>query len=162
MISNVETGRSALLLDGAVKAAQTLGVSLDYLTGLTDDERPAAQLAARVNELQDAQARPTGAAGSARVLPFARPGIRTVPFVQGAGIAAGAGAAAVILVDCQRTTRRRDKVFAVRTDDGPVVKRLRHDEAGWRLMSDNRAYAPRSWPAHGRVIGQVMWTGRTL
>ena len=56
MISNVETGRSALLLDGAVKAAQTLNVSLDYLTGLTDDERPAADLAARINELQDSAA----------------------------------------------------------------------------------------------------------
>ena len=30
----------------------------------------------------------------------------------------------VIFVDFQRTTRRRNKIFAVRTDDGPVVKRL--------------------------------------
>ena len=38
MISNVETGRSALLLDGARKAAKTLDVSIDYLVGLTDDQ----------------------------------------------------------------------------------------------------------------------------
>ena len=42
MISHVEHGRSSLLLDGAVRAAKELGVSLDYLTGLTDDPTPAA------------------------------------------------------------------------------------------------------------------------
>ena len=40
MISHVEHGRSSLLLDGAVRAAKELGVSLDYLTGLTDDPTP--------------------------------------------------------------------------------------------------------------------------
>ncbi len=56
MISHVEAGRTSLLLDGAVKAAQTLGVSLDYLTGLTDNPAPAATLAAKVSELDDASA----------------------------------------------------------------------------------------------------------
>ena len=42
MISMVENNHSGLLMDGAVKAAQELGVSLDYLTGLTDDPTPAA------------------------------------------------------------------------------------------------------------------------
>ena len=42
MISHIENGRSALLLAGAVKAAKELGVSLDYLVGLTDDPTPAA------------------------------------------------------------------------------------------------------------------------
>ena len=41
MISNVERNRSNLLLDGAIGAARVLGVSLDYLTGLTDDPTPA-------------------------------------------------------------------------------------------------------------------------
>ena len=206
VISKVEHGKSALRLEGAVKAAQTLGVSLDYLTGLTDEPTPSAQLAARVSELEDAQARPAGAEGGSRILAFARPGIRTVPLVQHAAIAAGAGAAAddesllsyvpfrddwlrrhglnaehcrvievvgrsmeptlengaVILVDFQRTTRRRDKVCAVRTEDGPVVKRLRHDDGGWWLVSDNEDYRPVPWPPGAAVLGQVMWTGRTL
>ena len=42
MISMVETGKGNLLLDGAINAARELGVSLDYLTGLTDDPTPAA------------------------------------------------------------------------------------------------------------------------
>ena len=40
MISTVERGRSSLLLDGAVKAAQELEVSLDWLVGLADDPTP--------------------------------------------------------------------------------------------------------------------------
>ena len=42
-ISRVETGKSSLRLEGAVAAAQELDVSLDYLTGLTDDPTPAGQ-----------------------------------------------------------------------------------------------------------------------
>ena len=44
MISHVESGHSALLLDGAARAAGTLGVSLDCLVGLTDDPTPSAEL----------------------------------------------------------------------------------------------------------------------
>ena len=69
---------------------------------------------------------------------------------------------AMILVDFQRTVRRHNKIFAVRTEDGPVVKRLQRDEDGWQLASDNTAYQPVPWPRDARVLGQVMWTGRTL
>ena len=196
MISIVEHGRSALLLDGAAKAARTLGVSLDYLVGLTDDPTPAAARSAKVRELDDA-----GALATADGREF-----RPVLLTQGTGIAAGAGAnpddervlgslafrddwlrrhglntarcrvievigesmeptlqhRALILVDFQRTVRRRDKIFAVRTEDGPVVKRLQRTEDGWQLVSDNTAYAPIQWPDGAVVLGQVMWTGRTL
>ena len=56
MISHVEKGRSALLFDGATKAARELNISLDYLAGLTDTPEPAATLAAKVRELDDAGA----------------------------------------------------------------------------------------------------------
>ena len=78
---------------------------------------------------------------------------------------------AVILVDMQRTTRRRNKIFAIRDEEGPIVKRLRHDHDGWWLDSDNtetharsgrRVYPSRPWPQGAVVVGQVMWTGRTL
>ena len=196
MISHVEAGRSALLFDGATKAARELNVSLDYLAGLTDDPTPSARLTAKVSELEDA-----GALAPADSREF-----RPVLLTQGAGIAAGAGDnpddervlgslafrndwlrrhglntaqcrvievigdsmeptlehRAVILVDFQRTVRRRDKIFAVRTEDGPVVKRLQRDEDGWWLVSDNKAYTPVPWPDEAVVLGQVMWTGRTL
>ena len=196
MISKVEHGKSALRIDGAVRAAETLGVSLDYLTGLTDDPTPSARLTAKVRELDDA-----GALAASDSREF-----RPVLLTQGTGIAAGAGAnaadervlgslafrddwlkrhglntaqcrvievigesmeptlqhRAMILVDFQRTTRRRDKIFAVRTEDGPVVKRLQRTEDGWQLVSDNTAYKPIPWPDGAVVLGQVMWTGRTL
>ncbi len=69
---------------------------------------------------------------------------------------------AMILVDFQRTARRHNKIFAVRVDDGPVVKRLQRTEDGWCLTSDNTAYTPIPWPRDAQVRGQVMWTGRTL
>ena len=41
VISRVESGKSGLRLDGLAKAARELGVSTDYLLGLTDDPTPA-------------------------------------------------------------------------------------------------------------------------
>ena len=52
MISHVEHGRSALLFDGIIQAARVLGVSVDWLAGLTDDPTPAAELTARVAALE--------------------------------------------------------------------------------------------------------------
>ena len=60
-----------------------------------------------------------------------------------------------------RQRPRRGRSLVERTD-GPVVKRLRHDEDGWWLVSDNPAYKPIPWPRDAQVLGQVMWTGRTL
>ena len=196
MVSRVESGQRRLRFDGATEAARELGVSLDYLAGLTDTPAPAATLAAKVRELDDA-----GALATSDSREF-----RPVLLTQGTGIAAGAGAnaadervlgslafrddwlkrhglntaqcrvievigdsmeptlqhRAMILVDFQRTTRRRDKIFAVRTEAGPVVKRLQRTENGWQLVSDNPAYEPVPWPEEAAVLGQVMWTGRTL
>ena len=177
-------------------AARELDVSTDYLYGLTEHPEPAATLAAKVSELDDA-----GALATSDSREF-----RPVLLTQGTGIAAGAGAnaadervlgslafrddwlkrhglntahcrvievigesmeptlqhRAMILVDFQRTVRRHNKIFAVRTETGPVVKRLQRTEDGWRLVSDNKNYKPVPWPDGAVVLGQVMWTGRTL
>ena len=99
MISHVEAGRSSLLLDGAIKAARELGISLDYLVGLTDDPTPAAELSAKVNEkaagdLTD----PEALAGSkipAKILKFPAsltPDVLPIPLREEVRAAAGAGA----------------------------------------------------------------------
>ena len=44
MVALVETGKRGLPFARAVSFARALGVSLDYLAGLTDDHRPAAEL----------------------------------------------------------------------------------------------------------------------
>ena len=204
MISMLEHNQRGIHFAGATKAARELGVSLDYLAGLTDNPEPAATLAtelaqerAKVRELDDA-----GALAADDSHEF-----RPVLLTQGMEIAEGAGAnpddervlgsfafrddwlrrhhlnpaqcrvievtgdsmeptlqhRAVVLVDFQRTVRRHNKIFAVRAEDDPVVKRLRHaDGKGWQLVSDNTAYKPVPWPEEAVVIGQVMWTGKTL
>ena len=69
---------------------------------------------------------------------------------------------AMILIDHQRNRRLENRIFAVRSDDGPLIKRLMHDNHHWLLVSDNEEYKPVKWPREAVVIGQVMWTGRTL
>ena len=48
------------------------------------------------------------------------------------------------------------------TEDGTIVKRLAKKGQDWQLVSDNKNYNPLPWPQEATVIGQVMWTGRTL
>ncbi len=45
LLSRVETGKAGLAAEGMAKAAKALGVSIDYICGLTDDPTPARQLA---------------------------------------------------------------------------------------------------------------------
>lgn len=79
MVSMVENNRSALLLDGAARAAKALGVSLDWLVGLTDDPSPAARRTSR-------------SGGHPRALaPVDQPGARPIP-VRELAAAAGVGA----------------------------------------------------------------------
>ena len=198
LITNVEAKRISFSAKRWVQAAQALGVSTDYLAGLTDTPAPAATLAAKVSELEDAGAlarSDTPHAGIHRIaltedtaalaagsgiaadeyvvdyVPFRddwlsrhnlKPAHCQVTYVSGRSMEPTLQHRAVVLVDFQRTVRRRDKIFAVRTEDGPVVKRLQRDEDGWQLVSDNTAYKPIPWPDGAVVLGQVMWTGRTL
>ena len=198
MVSRVESGQRRLRFDGATEAARELGVSLDYLAGLTDTPEPAATLAAKVSELEDAGAlarSDTPHAGIRRValtedtaalaagsgiaadeyvvdyVPFRddwlsshnlKPAHCQVTYVSGRSMEPTLQHRAVVLVDFQRTVRRHNKIFAVRTEEGPIVKRLRRDDDGWQLVSDNTAYKPMPWPKEAVVLGQVMWTGRTL
>ena len=86
MISHVEANRRGLLFEGVIKAAQALGVSIDYLAGLTDDPTPAAGLSAKISNLTD----PEALVGvSAEIHPF--PGTKPVS-VHRLATAAGSGA----------------------------------------------------------------------
>ena len=58
MISHIEGGRSGLVRDGLVRAAQVLDVSVDYLLGLTEDPAPVGDRAREAEErVQEAEAR---------------------------------------------------------------------------------------------------------
>ena len=81
MISMVESGQRSLRLEGAAAAAQALGVSLDYLAGLTDNPAPAAR---RSDQSPVIEVDPALAPGDV-------PGARPVP-VRELAAAAGGGA----------------------------------------------------------------------
>ena len=68
-----------------------------------------------------------------------------------------------ILVNRAQRRRRSGRLFAVQTDDGLVVRRLRKDPGGdWLLVSDHPDWEPRPWPASAEILGQVRWATRTF
>ena len=68
-----------------------------------------------------------------------------------------------VLVDRSRTEWRPNRIFVLRTPDGPVIKRAGLDAAGDRVfLSDHPAWDPVPAPDDAEVIGQVVWTARTL
>ena len=188
MISHVENGRTALLLDGAVNAAKALKVSLDYLVGLTDDPTPAAELSRSV---------------AAHPEPDSWPDYVIAPFMQDVRAAAGTGnlvfheaaemriafhrsvlppwlrhdrlicvqAAGdsmeptihdgdLVALDHSRNEPVDGQIFVVRTEAGLLVKRLRRrGTLAWTLASDNPAHPPRPADTDDRVIGRVAWSG---
>ena len=199
MISHVESNRKVLRFDGVVKAAHVLGVSIDYLAGLTDDPTPAAKLVPP-NDLADNAALARTSSETTRP-----PGAQPVP-VRRLQTAAGSGAldldeevktyayfreewlkrrglvatrcsvisvmgesmeptlpdGCVVLLDHNRRSRRKGKIFVVRTEDGLVVKRAGKDPGGrWQLVSDHPAWPPQPW-ARAMVIGEVKWMAREL
>lgn len=70
----------------------------------------------------------------------------------------------LLAIDHSRIEPTDNRKFAVATDDGLVVKRLRRAGAGWELMSDNPEQAPRNRPMgeEDRIVGQVAWNGPPL
>ena len=73
MISMVERGERSMSLDSVVKASQVLGVSVDYLVGLSDDPRTYSNLVAVIaqmdavrHELGDGDDSELGLMGDAR------------------------------------------------------------------------------------------------
>lgn len=185
VISAVEHGRSVLRYEGLVKAAQTLGVSLDYLVGLTDDPVPPAErvpaltdlvMEAGVVPLRDVRA--AGGWGAdvdqepiVGHLAFPsrwlrRHGIRpsqcSVIEVVGDSMEPTLEDGGWILVDHQSQELQRRRIFVVRTEDGLIVKRVDRQESGWRLCSDNPDYSPIDFPWGAAVIGRVVWTGKSL
>ena len=62
-------------------------------------------------------------------------------------------------IDHSRVEPLDGQVFAVRTDAGLAVKRLRRIDERWHLTSDNPDYPSQPVTDADRVLGQVAWTG---
>ena len=65
----------------------------------------------------------------------------------------------LILLDRMHAEPEDGQVFVIHTDAGLVVKRLREDDDGWEMASDNSAYPPRRIAEDDRVVGRVAWSG---
>lgn len=65
----------------------------------------------------------------------------------------------LVAVDSGRTDPLDGHLFAVRTDAGLVVKRLRQTGGRWLLISDNPTHAPRPAGKDDRIVGQIAWCG---
>lgn len=79
MVALVETGRRGLPFARVVNVARALGVSLDYLAGLTDDHRPAAEISRLLVECRESQRIPiTGEVAAGRPTRLRRPARKEV------------------------------------------------------------------------------------
>ena len=69
-----------------------------------------------------------------------------------------------VLVDHSRCDPVEGETFALRTLEGPLVKRLRLHDDRWWACSDNDSpeHGPRPLDADDEIIGQVVWRTHTL
>ena len=68
----------------------------------------------------------------------------------------------MILVDHQRSELVDDGIFHVRIGDRYVVGRARRHGKRWRLVRDAPGSEDLDLPPAAEVVGQVVWTGKTL
>lgn len=178
MISMVENGTANALLDGAVNAARALGVSLDYLVGLTDDPMPAAQLLEHLKRLEEEAIRRelTGPRASeyaalmrqlnqlSEALDLPRlPSLGAAVTMPDNSMAPLIREGDSLLADREATEVHEGGIFVVSLGEDLLVRRAGRDTSGvWRLDSDNPAWEPLIWPAYAVLIGEVLWAGRNL
>lgn len=68
-----------------------------------------------------------------------------------------------VLVDRHSAEPRHGRLYAVRTDEELMIRRLQEDARGERwLISDNPAWKPAPWPDRAEVFGEVKWAGKLL
>ncbi len=65
------------------------------------------------------------------------------------------------LVDETHRSPRSGKIYALRTGDGPLVKRLRKRDHRWWADSDNDKYEPQPLDDVARILGRVVWWAHT-
>ena len=59
------------------------------------------------------------------------------------------------------TSPRSGKIYALRTGDGLIVKRLRKRAHHWWADSDNGSYEPQPLDDVARILGRVVWWAHT-
>ena len=184
LITHVEAKRVSLSAERWTRVAKELGVSLDYLAGLTDDPTPATALAEKIDNpdfrnlavrLAEGSMGPSSYVEDDPIIGYLAfrtvwlkkhgiyPDNASMIEVTGKSMDPTIRPGSMVLVDHQRTRRLNGHIFAVRTEDGVFVKRVMKDgDGGWQLISDNPEYEQLPFPKDGKVLGEVRWAGRTL
>ena len=65
------------------------------------------------------------------------------------------------LVDETHRSPRSGKIYALRTGDGLLVKRLRKRDHRWWADSDNEEHEPQPLDDRARIMGRVVWWAHT-
>ena len=65
------------------------------------------------------------------------------------------------LMDETRRRPRSGQIYALRTAEGLLVKRLRKREGQWWADSDNPDYDSRALEEDDEILGQVAWWAHT-
>ena len=65
----------------------------------------------------------------------------------------------LVAVDAGRTDPVNGEAFAVRTEAGLLIRRLRQQDGRWLLTSDKRTHPPQDLVEDDRILGQVAWYG---
>lgn len=183
MISHVERGRKRLVAEGLAEAARVLGVSADYLLGLTDNpgQHPSsearkggeAESIVEIHEINGVVSpgnsfdpTPKSAAALPRQL-FWSMGINPsdcflVRF-QGDSMLPSLPEDCRLLIDRRSQLPTNQKVFLLDSPEGFVVKRIhRHEVLNWVLRSDSGVLAMVPLDETNKIIGEVRWFDGTL
>lgn len=181
VISRVERGQSSLAVDGLKQAALALGVSTDYLLGLTEDPRPSDK---RLSHLEppnsvlisgDSEISGLPADVSSREmnkLPFSRVWLEDreisaeqarVYRVNGHVMHPTIYSGDVILVDYERTELIDGSVYLVKKSDSVLIGRARFSGGEWYLFNrtSGRMNDEATLGTEKEVRGQVCWIGRS-
>ena len=67
------------------------------------------------------------------------------------------------LINRDRRKRQAGRIYALRVEEGLMVRRAGRDEAGrWMLESEGPEGKPVPWPEDAEVVGEVQWMARSL
>ena len=173
MISEVERGNRDLGIDGLLKIARALEVSIDYLSGLTETDWDVEFVTVHTEPAMASFDEASTVIPEEAAYPFRRkrlikgegiqPKHARVFRVTGGSMYPTLPDGSAVLVDYLRTRLREQCVYLVDSDESLLVKRARQCPPGtWWWCSDNPRAENRRLKHTDHVWGEVRWVGHAL
>ena len=183
-VSQVENGQRSPSVGSLARAAQGIGVSSDYLLGLTDGPSQVSSGPSVEFTVVRAETVAAGFDGQSTLIesegpyPFRAGRLReedidpehsAVFNVGGSSMYPTLPDGCTILVDYRRTTLSDHHIYVYRSDGDLFVKRMKlrwppvkRPRGEWWWCSDNPADGCSRWKATDTVLGEVRWVGHAL